>query len=127
MVIFVDLQKLFIENLLWTPQVPSFVVVELYEETVEIVTLEVDVKRVPLAMRAVVVEEALAIWVISRSLRHCHLHRTGAYWTLKQSLTLIFLRLRLVDGEDIIAELAVEVVDLFLEAEAAEPLLALDT
>ena len=70
-------------------------------------------------------EESLSIWVVARCLSHCHLHCARTNRTLQQSLTLIFLRLRLVDREDVIAKLAIKVVDLFLEAEAAFTFLAL--
>ena len=74
LIVFVNFEQLFVENLLGTPQVPPLIVIELYQQTVQIVAFEIDMKCVPLAVRAVVMEESLAVGIITRRLRHRHLH-----------------------------------------------------
>lgn len=106
-------------------EVPPLVIIELNEQTVEVVALEVDVEGVPLTVGAVVVEESLAIRIISRCLSHGHLHRTCAYWALQQPLTLILLRLRLINSQHIVAKLAIKVVDFLFQTESTQSLLTL--
>ena len=68
----------------------------------------------------------LSVGIVSGGLCHRHTHCAGANWALKQALTLVLLGLSLVDCEHIVAELAIEIVDLLLQAKSAQPLRALD-
>jgi hypothetical protein len=78
-----------------------------------------------LAVGAAVVKEFGFCWVISSGLSHVHAQCTHADRALQESLTLEFLRLRLIWIEHIVTEFAIEIVDFFLEAESAERLGAL--
>jgi len=110
---FIDLKKFFVHNLLRTSQISPFIIVKFDEQTVQIVSFEVNMKCVPLTVQAVVMKISGPVGVFSLWLCHCHAHSTCAYWALQKALTLVLLRLRFIHCQHIIAKLAVEVVDFF--------------
>lgn len=57
---------------------------------------------------------------------HCQTKYAHTYWTLKQSLALIFLPLSLINLLDIMTVLAVEIVNLFLETESTHSFCTFD-
>lgn len=127
LIVFVNLQKLFVHNLLGRPHVLSFVVIELYQQRVQVLALEVYVECVPLAVQAVVVEELRLVGVVFLWVCHRHRHHRGANRALHQPLTLVLLRLRFLHREHVVAVLTVEILDLILEAEPAQAFLAFET
>ena len=76
-------------------------------------------------MRAIVVEGLSLVRIIPLGLYHLHAQDTSADWALEESLALILLRLRLGHSQRIIAELAIEVLDVLLHAEPTVAFLAL--
>ena len=126
LIVFVNFKKLFVHNLLRRSKILSFVVVELYQQRVQVLSFEINLKSVPLAMQTVVMEELGLVGIILLWVCHCHWHHRGTNRALHQPLTLVFLGLRFLYGQNIVAVFAVKVLDLFLEAKPAKALLAFE-
>ena len=72
LVVLVNLKQLFVHDLLWRSKILAFVIIELDEKGVQILSLKVDMQCIPLAMQAVVVEELGPVGVVPFGLGHHH-------------------------------------------------------
>ena len=127
LVVFVDFKQLLVHYLLRRAQKLSLVIVELDEQVVETLTLEINVHGVPLAVQTIVVIVLRFGRIVLLWMRHGQTQDTHANRALEQSLAFVLLTLRFAYLEHIIAELAVEVLYLFLHAKSTEAFLAFET
>ena len=72
LVVLVNLKKLFVHDLLWRSKILAFVIIELDEQRVQILSLKINVQGIPLAMQAIVVEELCPVGVVPFLLSHHH-------------------------------------------------------
>ena len=114
LIVLVNFEKLLVHDLLGRSKILAFVIIELYEQRIQILSFEVDVQGVPLAMQAIVVEELGPVGVVSLWLSHHHRQHRNANWALQKPLAFVLLRLGLSDCEHITAKFAVEIIDLLL-------------
>lgn len=126
LVVFVNLKKLFVHDLLRRAQELAFVIVKLYQQVIQALALEIDMHRVPLTMEAIVVIVLRFGRIVLLWMRHSQTQHANANRALEESLALVLLTLRFAYLEHIIAELAVEVLYFFLHTESAEAFLAFE-